>query len=66
MSLDHSIHFHRPDLLRADEWMLVRVPWLVVSCRRAAFFLVTTNKKAPLVNLGTNLRDRFAAGPVND
>jgi len=23
MSLDHSIHFHRPEAVRADEWMLV-------------------------------------------
>ena len=34
MSLDHSIHFHHPELLRADEWMLVCAETMVSAGAR--------------------------------
>ena len=36
MSLDHSVHFHRPESLRADEWMLVQVESAVSFGARGA------------------------------
>jgi hypothetical protein len=40
MSLDHSVHFHRPELLRADEWMLVQMESAVSFGARGVYVCV--------------------------